>query len=120
MYLSPSLSLKSITLHVSPTCSHWGFLQINPEAAREEFRAATSSESGGGVKDFMDSMGLGGWLEQVRRLGSIAGKLPVVTTMTAEARSHRHSRPTRKDANTRHGAGRIAGVAKERRVDCHW
>lgn len=39
--------------------------QINPEQARAEFRAATSKDGGNGVKDFMDSMGLGGWVEQV-------------------------------------------------------
>ncbi len=40
-------------------------LQINPEQAREEFRATTQKEGGSGVKDFMDSVGLGGWVEQV-------------------------------------------------------
>jgi arsenite-transporting ATPase len=40
-------------------------LQINPEQAREEFRATTQNEGGSGVKDFMDSVGLGGWVEQV-------------------------------------------------------
>lgn len=42
--------------------------QINPEAARAEFRSAVSSDAGSGVKDFMDSMGVGGWLEQLSEL----------------------------------------------------
>ncbi|MCO5611886.1 hypothetical protein L7F22_066145 [Adiantum nelumboides] len=43
-------------------------MEINPEQARAEFRAATSKDGGGGVKDFMDSMGLGGWVEQLGEL----------------------------------------------------
>ncbi|MCO5567432.1 hypothetical protein L7F22_021123 [Adiantum nelumboides] len=43
-------------------------MEINPEQARAEFRAATSKDEGGGVKDFMDSMGLGGWVEQLGEL----------------------------------------------------
>lgn len=40
-------------------------LQINPEQAREEFRASVSKDGGSGVKDFMDSVGLGGWVGEV-------------------------------------------------------
>jgi arsenite-transporting ATPase len=40
-------------------------MQINPEKAREEFRAASQQNGGTGVKDFMDSMGLGVLVEQV-------------------------------------------------------
>jgi len=40
-------------------------MQINPEKAREEFRAANQKNGGTGVKDFMDSMGLGVLVEQV-------------------------------------------------------
>ncbi|KAI5058931.1 hypothetical protein GOP47_0025250 [Adiantum capillus-veneris] len=43
-------------------------MEINPEQARAEFRAATSKDGGSGVKDFMDSMGLGGWVEQLGEL----------------------------------------------------
>jgi hypothetical protein len=39
--------------------------QINPEKAREEFRTASQKNGGTGVKDFMDSMGLGVLAEQV-------------------------------------------------------
>jgi arsenite/tail-anchored protein-transporting ATPase len=41
-------------------------MQINPEKAREEFRTASQKNGGTGVKDFMDSMGLGVLAEQVR------------------------------------------------------
>ncbi|RVW97267.1 hypothetical protein CK203_025881 [Vitis vinifera] len=34
-------------------------LEINPEISREEFRTASQKSGGSGVKDFMDSMGLG-------------------------------------------------------------
>jgi hypothetical protein len=40
-------------------------IQINPEQAREEFRASVSKDGGTGVKDFMDSVGLGGWVGEV-------------------------------------------------------
>lgn len=43
-------------------------MEINPEQARAEFRAANSKDGGSGVKDFMDSMGLGGWVEQLGEL----------------------------------------------------
>lgn len=39
--------------------------QINPEKAREEFRSATQSNGGSGIKDIMDGMGLGMLVEQV-------------------------------------------------------
>ncbi|RRT56164.1 hypothetical protein B296_00046567 [Ensete ventricosum] len=44
------------------------FLQINPEKAREEFRSASQKSGGTGVKDFMDSMGLGMLVEQLGEL----------------------------------------------------
>jgi arsenite-transporting ATPase len=40
-------------------------MQINPEEAREEFRASVSKDGGTGVKDFMDSVGLGAWVGEV-------------------------------------------------------
>ncbi|XP_058071372.1 ATPase GET3C-like [Magnolia sinica] len=40
-------------------------LQINPEKAREEFRSSSQKNGGTGVKDFMDSVGLGMFVEQV-------------------------------------------------------
>lgn len=41
-------------------------LEINPEKAREEFRSASQGSGGsGGVKDMMDSMGLGMLVEQL-------------------------------------------------------
>ncbi|KAI3933381.1 hypothetical protein MKW98_006740 [Papaver atlanticum] len=41
-------------------------LEINPEKAREEFRTASQGSGGsGGVKDMMDSMGLGMLVEQL-------------------------------------------------------
>ncbi|XP_078175015.1 ATPase GET3B-like [Carex rostrata] len=43
-------------------------LEINPEKAREEFRSATQTSGGTGVKDFMDSMGLGMIAEQLGEL----------------------------------------------------
>ncbi|KAJ7551469.1 hypothetical protein O6H91_06G016500 [Diphasiastrum complanatum] len=43
-------------------------LEINPEQARAEFRASSQKEGGSGVKDFMDSVGLGGWVEQLSEL----------------------------------------------------
>eukprot|EP00850_Spirogloea_muscicola_P018809 SM000176S03140 [mRNA] locus=s176:278542:282698:+ [translate_table: standard] len=39
-------------------------MEINPEQAREEFRGATAKDGGKGVKDVMDSLGLGGWVDQ--------------------------------------------------------
>lgn len=39
--------------------------QINPEKAREEFRSASQSNGGTGIKDFMDGMGLGMLVDQV-------------------------------------------------------
>ncbi|XP_077221725.1 ATPase GET3B-like isoform X2 [Tasmannia lanceolata] len=44
------------------------FGQINPEKAREEFRSASQTNGGTGVKDFMDSMGLGIFVEQLGEL----------------------------------------------------
>ncbi|KAK1314100.1 hypothetical protein QJS10_CPA06g00229 [Acorus calamus] len=43
-------------------------LEINPEKAKEEFRNASQSNGGTGVKDFMDSMGLGMLAEQLGEL----------------------------------------------------
>ncbi|XP_072995230.1 ATPase GET3B-like [Typha latifolia] len=43
-------------------------LEINPEKAREEFRSASQKSGGTGVKDFMDSMGLGMLVEQLGEL----------------------------------------------------
>ncbi|CAI5459057.1 unnamed protein product [Closterium sp. Yama58-4] len=43
-------------------------MEIDPEQAREEFRSATGKDGGKGVKDFMDSMGLGGWIDQLSEL----------------------------------------------------
>lgn len=43
-------------------------LEINPEKAREEFRSASQRSGGSGVKDFMDSMGLGMLVEQIGEL----------------------------------------------------
>ena len=43
-------------------------LQINPEKAREEFRSKSQDNGGSGVKDFMDSMGLGMLADQVNWL----------------------------------------------------
>ncbi|XP_077221723.1 ATPase GET3B-like isoform X1 [Tasmannia lanceolata] len=43
-------------------------LEINPEKAREEFRSASQTNGGTGVKDFMDSMGLGIFVEQLGEL----------------------------------------------------
>ncbi|CAI5958253.1 unnamed protein product [Closterium sp. NIES-64] len=43
-------------------------MEIDPEQAREEFRTATGKDGGKGVKDFMDSVGLGGWVDQLSEL----------------------------------------------------
>ncbi|XP_057530572.1 ATPase GET3B-like [Amaranthus tricolor] len=43
-------------------------LEINPEKSREEFRSASQKNGGTGVKDFMDSMGLGMLAEQLGEL----------------------------------------------------
>ncbi|KAL3693391.1 hypothetical protein R1sor_007042 [Riccia sorocarpa] len=43
-------------------------MEINPEQTREEFRSSTQKDGGAGVKEFMDSMGLGGWVEQLSEL----------------------------------------------------
>ncbi|XP_051119858.1 ATPase GET3B-like [Andrographis paniculata] len=43
-------------------------LEINPEKAREEFRSASQSSGGSGVKDFMDGMGLGLIADQLGEL----------------------------------------------------
>lgn len=43
-------------------------LEINPEKAREEFRSASQKNGETGVKDFMDSMGLGMLVEQLGEL----------------------------------------------------
>lgn len=39
--------------------------QISPDKAREEFRSASQKSGGGGMKDLMDSMGLGMLADQV-------------------------------------------------------
>uniref|UniRef100_A0A7N0RCW5 ArsA/GET3 Anion-transporting ATPase-like domain-containing protein n=1 Tax=Kalanchoe fedtschenkoi TaxID=63787 RepID=A0A7N0RCW5_KALFE len=44
---------------VDGTDSRLFALEINPEKAKEDFRDATQKDGGSGVKDFMDSMGLG-------------------------------------------------------------
>lgn len=43
-------------------------LEINPERTKEEFRAASQINDGAGVKNFMDSMGLGMLAEQLGEL----------------------------------------------------
>ncbi|KAL2904535.1 ATPase ARSA1 [Bienertia sinuspersici] len=43
-------------------------LEINPEKAREDFRGMSQKNGGTGVKDFMDSMGLGMLAEQLGEL----------------------------------------------------
>ncbi|XP_020255500.1 ATPase GET3-like isoform X2 [Asparagus officinalis] len=43
-------------------------LEINPEKARDEFRSASQKNGGTGVKDFMDSMGLGMLADQLGEL----------------------------------------------------
>ncbi|XP_070017062.1 ATPase GET3B-like [Nicotiana sylvestris] len=43
-------------------------LEINPEKTREELRATSELQGGRGVKDFMDSMGLGMLAEQLGEL----------------------------------------------------
>ncbi|CAN1339345.1 ATPase GET3B [Linum perenne] len=43
-------------------------LELNPEKAREEFRTASQSNGGTGVKDFMEGMGLGMLVEQLGEL----------------------------------------------------
>lgn len=43
-------------------------LEINPEKSREEFRTTNQKNGGTGVKDFMDSMGLGMLAEQLGEL----------------------------------------------------
>ncbi|KAI0499227.1 hypothetical protein KFK09_020130 [Dendrobium nobile] len=43
-------------------------LEINPDKAREEFRTASQKTGGTGVKDFMDSMGLGILADQLGEL----------------------------------------------------
>lgn len=62
------MNTKMMPFHSSSVSSpHWcrylvvALLQINPEKAREEFRTASqgSGGSGDGMKDLMDSMGLG-------------------------------------------------------------
>lgn len=45
-------------------------LQINPEKSKEEFRSASQNGGGTGVKDFMDSMGLGMLADQVHILSN--------------------------------------------------
>lgn len=52
----------------SPLASPLFALEINPEKAREEFRSASQKSGGTGVKDFMDSMGLGMLAEQLGEL----------------------------------------------------
>ncbi|VFQ83631.1 unnamed protein product [Cuscuta campestris] len=43
-------------------------LELNPEKAKEEFRGATQSSGGSGIKDFMDGMGLGVLADQLGEL----------------------------------------------------
>eukprot|EP00850_Spirogloea_muscicola_P015531 SM000120S25680 [mRNA] locus=s120:64382:68504:+ [translate_table: standard] len=50
-------------------------MEINPEQAREEFRGATAKDGGKGVKDVMDSLGLGGWLTELK-LGELLDTPP--------------------------------------------
>lgn len=45
-------------------------LQINPEKSKEEFRSASQNGGGTGVKDLMDSMGLGMLGDQVHILSN--------------------------------------------------
>lgn len=52
--------------------------QINPEKSREEFRSASQKDGGTGVKDFMDSMGLGMLAEQVNHIVLVAGIFPLI------------------------------------------
>ncbi|KAK3408729.1 ATPase GET3B [Eucalyptus grandis] len=40
-------------------------LEVNPEKSREEFRTASQKNNGGGIKDLMDSMGLGAMVDQL-------------------------------------------------------
>ncbi|KAI6669403.1 hypothetical protein NL676_004288 [Syzygium grande] len=40
-------------------------LEINPEKSREEFRTASQINSGGGIKDLLESMGLGAMVDQL-------------------------------------------------------
>lgn len=48
-------------------CSSLLGLQINPDKAREDFRDAAKQNGGStGVKDFMDGMGLGMIVDQVK------------------------------------------------------
>ncbi|GFS35512.1 P-loop containing nucleoside triphosphate hydrolases superfamily protein [Actinidia rufa] len=42
-------------------------LEINPEKAREEFRSASQKNGGTGIKDFMDGMGLGMIVDQLKQ-----------------------------------------------------
>ncbi|CAN1253041.1 ATPase GET3B [Linum perenne] len=46
-------------------------LELNPENAKEEFRTAQKAGGGNGVKDLMDSMGLGMLSDQVRNVLSV-------------------------------------------------
>lgn len=55
--------------------------KINPEQAREEFRTSVSKDGGTGVKDFMHSLGLGGWVDEVI---SLVKKLNLVFWDNAE------------------------------------
>ncbi|KAK4480337.1 hypothetical protein RD792_013408 [Penstemon davidsonii] len=43
-------------------------LEVNPEKSREEFRSASQTNGGSGVKDFMDGMGLGMIADQLGEL----------------------------------------------------
>jgi hypothetical protein len=45
-----------------------GSFQINPEEVREEFRSSVSKDGSTGVKDFMDSVGLGAWVGELSKL----------------------------------------------------
>ncbi|CAH9116062.1 unnamed protein product [Cuscuta europaea] len=53
---------------VEGPCSPLFALELNPEKAKEEFRSATRSNGGSGIKDFMDGMGLGVLADQLGEL----------------------------------------------------
>jgi hypothetical protein len=59
---------KKVSLHGRFYDFVEGSFQINPEEAREEFCALVSKDGGTGVKDFMDSVGLGAWVGELSEL----------------------------------------------------
>ncbi|CAN1253042.1 ATPase GET3B [Linum perenne] len=58
-------------------------LELNPENAKEEFRTAQKAGGGNGVKDLMDSMGLGMLSDQVRNVLSEYSKFTRIVFDTA-------------------------------------